>query len=289
MQRLDDELSAIDAIYPDCVRRLTPDVHEITLPSHSKLQIQIKFPANYPLEMPCIVNAVSVDLSHDERYLKGVFEKTLQNVFQPDFECIFDFLSELESVLPDEPEVSVDESVHNDVKLKEKDTKDTTKIDNARIENEPIAQQPPQQPIIQQVDPLQGWTISEPAVDRGSTFIAFVRKVHSVNEAQSFLETLKSDRKVAKSNHDMTAWRIQNANGTRVQDCDDDGETAAGGRLLHLISIMDLWNVMVVVSRWFGGTHIGPDRFKHINSSARDAIVKAGWIEDNKKDKKKKR
>ena len=53
---------------------------------------------------------------------------------------------------------------------------------------------------------------------------------------------------------------------------DDDGETAAGSRMLHLITIMDVWNVIVVVARWFGGAHIGPDRFKHINSTAREAV-----------------
>lgn len=37
---------------------------------------------------------------------------------------------------------------------------------------------------------------------------------------------------------------------------------------------MDVWNVMVVVSRWFGGTHIGSSRFRHINTAGRDAVVK---------------
>ena len=34
-----------------------------------------------------------------------------------------------------------------------------------------------------------------------------------------------------------------------IQDCDDDGETAAGGRLLHLADILQVTNVLVVVSR----------------------------------------
>lgn len=46
---------------------------------------------------------------------------------------------------------------------------------------------------------------------------------------------------------------------------------------------MDAWNVIVVVSRWFGGTHLGPDRFKHINSTTRDAIVKGGFETKTKK------
>lgn len=63
-----------------------------------------------------------------------------------------------------------------------------------------------------------------------------------------------------------------------VQDNDDDGETAAGGRLAHLLQIMDVWNVCVVVSRWYGGVKLGPGRFRFINMAARDALVRGGFV-----------
>lgn len=69
-------------------------------------------------------------------------------------------------------------------------------------------------------------------------------------------------------------------------DCDDDGETAAGGRLAHLLEILELEDVLVVVSRWYGGTLLGPDRFKLINQAARDALEKAGFLADDKADGK---
>lgn len=47
----------------------------------------------------------------------------------------------------------------------------------------------------------------------------------------------------------------------RLQDYDDDGEAAAGGRLLHLLQMTDARNVCVVVSRWYGGILLGPSRF----------------------------
>lgn len=53
--------------------------------------------------------------------------------------------------------------------------------------------------------------------------------------------------------------------------------------------MMDVWDVIVVVSRWFGGTHIGSDRFKHINSAAREAIVRGGFEEDKLRKSKKKK
>mmetsp|Transcript_5484 Transcript_5484/g.11567 ORF Transcript_5484/g.11567 Transcript_5484/m.11567 type:complete len:81 (-) Transcript_5484:80-322(-) len=36
--------------------------------------------------------------------------------------------------------------------------------------------------------------------------------------------------------------------------------------------VMNVLNVAVVVTRWFGGIHLGPDRFKHISNAARDVL-----------------
>jgi hypothetical protein len=35
---------------------------------------------------------------------------------------------------------------------------------------------------------------------------------------------------------------------------------------------------VVVVSRWFGGILLGPDRFKHINNAARSLLNSCGYI-----------
>lgn len=35
---------------------------------------------------------------------------------------------------------------------------------------------------------------------------------------------------------------------------------------------MGISNVMVVVTRWYGGTQLGSDRFKHISSCAQAAL-----------------
>lgn len=55
--------------------------------------------------------------------------------------------------------------------------------------------------------------------------------------------------------------------------------------------ILDVMNVMVVVTRWYGGIHLGPDRFKHINNAARQILDSCGYItpspERNKNKKKK--
>lgn len=70
-------------------------------------------------------------------------------------------------------------------------------------------------------------------------------------------------------------------------DYDDDGETQAGARLKHLLEVLDLTGVLVVVTRWFGGIHLGPDRFKHINQAARDALEAGGFLDEVEKSSKK--
>lgn len=48
---------------------------------------------------------------------------------------------------------------------------------------------------------------------------------------------------------------------------------------------MDVRDVLVVVSRWYGGVHLGPDRFRLINNAARQVVEKADLLpsQDGKK------
>ncbi|KAK4947440.1 hypothetical protein LTR10_013808 [Elasticomyces elasticus] len=130
------------------------------------------------------------------------------------------------------------------------------------------------------------WVLSEPLTANKSTFIARAASVSTLPDAMDSLSHLLStNKKVAGATHNITAWRIQTTNvqtgtSTTIQDCDDDGETAAGGRLLHLMQLMDVWNVIVVVTRWYGGVKLGPDRFRLINSVAREALVKGGFAKE---------
>ena len=60
-------------------------------------------------------------------------------------------------------------------------------------------------------------------------------------------------------------------------DYDDDGETAAGGRLAEMMRLMGVQNVAVIVSRWFGGILLGPDRFKYICNAARNLLEQCNY------------
>ena len=42
---------------------------------------------------------------------------------------------------------------------------------------------------------------------------------------------------------------------------------------------MDAQNVVVVVSRWYGGVLLGPARFTHINNAARVLLEQANMVQ----------
>lgn len=266
-EQLLEEIDAIDAIYPENIIKRLEDSSIITIrvPQHEYITVQISFPSNYPSEKPPHLLEVSVSKSlkrrelFDIKYLKHLFQEVLDSNFHQGSVCLFDFLTELDGILY---------------------------MENEDCDDENIDEQATEKMI--PTDPFEGWVASDPITDRGSTFIAFAAHVTSEEEAFAKLDLLKTDSKMRKASHIMSAWRIKcvaENNSNRIvtyQDSDDDGETAAGSRMLHLISIMDVWNCIVIVSRFFTGGHIGPDRFKHINSTAREAVVRAGFDKNSK-------
>ncbi|KAL7424396.1 hypothetical protein Q5752_000078 [Cryptotrichosporon argae] len=131
-------------------------------------------------------------------------------------------------------------------------------------------------------------TSSAPIVDRKSSFVGHAATVTDETDVPLVIHRLLSDKKIAKAAHPaIFAYRIVRDVGGAAgrvvyTDYDDDGETQAGARLAHLLDILELENVLVVVSRWYGGTLLGADRFKHINQAARDALELAGLLDDDK-------
>jgi hypothetical protein len=124
----------------------------------------------------------------------------------------------------------------------------------------------------------------EPFTLMRSTFQAHVCAVHSAAEADAFYQALLDSgsalsRKLSAATHNMRAYRVETARpGVWAADCDDDGESAAGGRLLHLLTLAKARNVAVVVSRWYGGVQMGAERFKAINNAARALLEAEGFL-----------
>lgn len=128
-------------------------------------------------------------------------------------------------------------------------------------------------------------THGEVITDRRSTFQPHLAPVFHRKQIKLVMNKLCENKKIANATHNILAYRIIQSEGQGshpivCQGCDDDGETHAGSRMLHLLQILDAQNVMVVVSRWYGGIHLGPDRFKHINNCTRSILEQCGYIKE---------
>ena len=92
-------------------------------------------------------------------------------------------------------------------------------------------------------------------VEKKSRFIADVKPVESEAEATAFLESIR--KKYWDCRHHCSAFTIGENN--EITRCSDDGEPSgtAGRPILDIILGMEIHNVCVVVSRYFGGTLLG--------------------------------
>lgn len=121
----------------------------------------------------------------------------------------------------------------------------------------------------------------EAIADRKSKFVGYVAKVASLDDVRSVLATLRSVRRIASATHPcIYAYRFTDASGVTHIDCDDDGEHGAARKLVFLVEQLRVFGFIVVVTRWYGGILLGPDRFKHIAAVARDALVASGAAKD---------
>lgn len=91
--------------------------------------------------------------------------------------------------------------------------------------------------------------------EKKSRFIATIRPVATIEEANSFIEETK--KKYWDARHNCSALVIGEKN--EISRCSDDGEPSgtAGRPMLEVILGAGIHNVCVVVTRYFGGVLLG--------------------------------
>ena len=100
--------------------------------------------------------------------------------------------------------------------------------------------------------------------DRGSKYAVSGGPCTSAAEAKDFIKALCRNKKFAKATHNT--W------GLLTEDAplkNDDGEAGAGMVILRMLERERLHNHIIVVTRWFGGKHLGGDRFRHVQGAVR--------------------
>jgi uncharacterized YigZ family protein len=92
--------------------------------------------------------------------------------------------------------------------------------------------------------------------ERKSKFIGYVKPVGSKQEAEDFIASIREKHKDAT--HNCTAYKVID-NGQEYFKTDDDGEPSgtAGKPMGDIITYMEVTNLAVVATRYFGGIKLG--------------------------------
>ena len=110
-----------------------------------------------------------------------------------------------------------------------------------------------------------------------SKFICNLIKIETQEEAEDQIKKIK--KKYHDARHNCVAYRVQE-NDTIVEKASDDGEPSgtAGGPMLTILQKNNLCNVLVVVTRYFGGTLLGTGGLVRAYSSSVQAGLASSQI-----------
>lgn len=93
-------------------------------------------------------------------------------------------------------------------------------------------------------------------IEKKSKFIANVYNIQGKEEAEEKIKQLK--KKYYDAKHNCFAFSVLE-NNQEIQKCSDDGEPSgtAGSPILNVIKKNNLQNILIVVTRYFGGILLG--------------------------------
>lgn len=114
-------------------------------------------------------------------------------------------------------------------------------------------------------------------VEKKSKFIAHLFVIESVEQAEEIIKETK--KKYFDARHNCIAYRVLEK-GSLVEKSSDDGEPSgtAGAPMLMILQKNELVNVLIIVTRYFGGILLGTGGLVRAYS---DSLLKT--IEESKK------
>ncbi len=119
--------------------------------------------------------------------------------------------------------------------------------------------------------------VSAEIVEKKSKFIANLFYVETVEEAEKIIKETR--KKYFDARHNCIAYRVLE-NGQIIEKASDDGEPSgtAGAPMLNILQKNEFANVLIIVTRYFGGILLGTGGLVRAYS---DSLLKA--IENSKK------
>lgn len=125
----------------------------------------------------------------------------------------------------------------------------------------------------------RSWSASQPVTLKQSTFIVRSTHINKSSERQSAMQSLfTSIPSLQSASHNAWAYRIRvptNLFGatTIKEESFDDGEGGCGDFLLKNMREIDAVDTLVVMTRWYGGIMLGPDRWRIMRNCLNDALA----------------
>ena len=117
--------------------------------------------------------------------------------------------------------------------------------------------------------------------EKKSKFIGYIKPVSTVEEAEKFIGSIKEMH--PNATHNIPLYRVVE-NGQEYFKYNDDGEPAntAGKPMAEILNILDVYNVAIVATRYFGGIKLGAGGLiRNYAKTAKIAVNEAG-ITDHK-------
>ncbi|KAI0378904.1 hypothetical protein F5Y04DRAFT_136565 [Hypomontagnella monticulosa] len=133
-------------------------------------------------------------------------------------------------------------------------------------------------------DPSSGplsksWSASQPVTLKGSTFIVRATQIAEPSQCQSALNSLFSAiPSLQDATHNAWAYRVRVPtnlfSATTIKEGSfDDGESGCGDFLIKNMRETNAVDTLVVMTRWYGGVMLGPDRWRIMRNCLKEALA----------------
>lgn len=241
----EEEILALQAIYGEhCIQSdpNAPHGYNVTINLDDEeeatatlspriLVVRFFLPETYPSQDPPVYEVTSVycGTHRVDASMIETIEREFAQLFTPGQVVLFEWISWLRDYLEAHVEKSIAPPPASNEKDKEEEEKPTQQHHHHDNEEDKLITKMKSHSLQDVVVPPIYSSI-EPLVDRRSVFVAHVAEVHSQAEVHAVMCKLLENKKIAKATHNISAFRIELPDGRMLQDNDDDGETAAGGK-----------------------------------------------------------
>ena len=119
--------------------------------------------------------------------------------------------------------------------------------------------------------------------EKKSKFIGYIKPVSTVEEAEKFIASIREMH--PNATHNVPLYRVVEE-GQEYFKYNDDGEptNTAGKPMAEILNILDVYNVTIVATRYFGGIKLGAGGLiRNYAKTAKIAVNEAGIVEYKEK------